>query len=153
MPGQQAQRLSPVGCFWDYENLPPSSKFHNSEVGYTAAFRELAQQHGAMKTFKAYLEVDTLKPHRRDALQSMGLTLLDCPHRGKKEVADKMMIVDMILFAIDNPAPATVIVASTDRDYQYAISMLRLRQYTVIVLTKDQPHPSMVVHSTPSIDW
>jgi NYN domain len=125
-----------------------------------------------MKTFRAYLEVDTLKPHRRDALQSMGLTLLDCPHRGKKEVADKIMIgtghlllsravrnlplhhlVDMILFAIDNPAPATVIVASHDRDYQYAISMLRLRQYNVIVLTKEEPHPSMVVHSTPSITW
>lgn len=74
------------------ENLPPSSKFGNSDIGYTAAFRELAQQYGAMKTFKAYLEVNTLKPHRRDALQSMGLTLLDCPHRGKKEVADKMMI-------------------------------------------------------------
>jgi hypothetical protein len=112
---------NPVGCFWDYgtsryhvpavqqcaslqplslqteltpspENLP-AKRFGNFAVGYVAAFQEIARKQGTVTVFKAYLQVDhVLSKKARNDYQSMGVTLVDCPHAGKKEVADKMMI-------------------------------------------------------------
>lgn len=58
--------------------------------------RRLAHQYGSVKTFKAYLEYPeqtTLKSIAlRSELQSCGVSLIDCPHNGRKDVADKMMM-------------------------------------------------------------
>ncbi|KAH9924117.1 hypothetical protein B0H21DRAFT_826774 [Amylocystis lapponica] len=35
-----------------------------------------------------------------------GVSLIDCPHDNRKDVADKMIIVDMLAYALDMPAPA-----------------------------------------------
>lgn len=45
--------------------------------------------------FKAYLELTGLSPKSailRSELQSSGVSLTDCPHNGRKDVADKMML-------------------------------------------------------------
>ena len=59
--------------------------------------RSVAQSFGSIKLFKAYLEVTEQIPvHRaaglRSELQSSGISLTDCPHNGRKDVADKMII-------------------------------------------------------------
>jgi hypothetical protein len=66
-------------------------------VGYAAAFQEIARQHGTTTTFKAYLQVDILHRKTRIAYQSMGVTLVDCPHSRDEQVADKVMIGESIL--------------------------------------------------------
>ncbi|KAH6910744.1 NYN domain-containing protein [Coprinopsis sp. MPI-PUGE-AT-0042] len=121
-----------VGCFWDYENLP-AKQSGNSAIGYVAAFQEIAKRQGIVTMFKAYLQINhALSKKARQEYQSMGVTLVDCPHAGKKEVADKIMIVDMMLFASDNPPPSTIVVATGDNDFSYALSMLRLRGHTIV---------------------
>jgi len=57
----------------------------------------LARPFGSIKVFKAYLEISDQPPFSRSLalrseLQSSGVTLVDCPHNGRKEVADKMII-------------------------------------------------------------
>ncbi|KAI0670615.1 NYN domain-containing protein [Trametes maxima] len=127
---------SNVAIFWDYENcaLPATEPFYT----IVNKIRRLAHQHGSVKTFKAYLqypEQTSLKSMGlRSELQSCGVSLIDCPHNGRKDAADKMMMVDMMAHAIDNPAPATIILISGDRDFVYAVSILCLRQYKVILL-------------------
>ncbi|KAI0646826.1 NYN domain-containing protein [Trametes meyenii] len=127
---------SNVAIFWDYENcaLPATEPFY----AIVNNIRRLAHQHGSVKTFKAYLQypeqTSTKSIGLRSELQSCGVSLIDCPHNGRKDVADKMMMVDMMAHAIDNPAPATIILISGDRDFVYAVSILGLRQYRVILL-------------------
>ena len=58
--------------------------------------RKLALQDGIVKTFKAYMQLSD-QPSKtpasiRSELQSCGVSLIDCPHSGRKDVADKMMI-------------------------------------------------------------
>ena len=58
--------------------------------------RCLGQSYGSIKTLKAYLGI-TEQPLPRtlsllSELQSSGVSLVDCPHNGRKDVADKMMI-------------------------------------------------------------
>ena len=58
--------------------------------------RDLAHQYGSVKTFKAYVEYpEQMSPKAlalRSELQSCGLSLIDCPHNGRKDVADKMIM-------------------------------------------------------------
>jgi len=48
-------------------------------------------------TFRAYLDVSVQPQSPRSAtfrseLQSSGVTVTDCPHNGKKDVVDKMIL-------------------------------------------------------------
>ena len=62
--------------------------------------RRLAQLYGSVKLFKAYLEISSLESGLltprlltlTSELQSSGVSLIHCPHNGRKDVADKMML-------------------------------------------------------------
>ena len=62
----------------------------------TNGIRRIAHEYGNVKVFRAYLEVTEKDSSRslnlRSDLQSCGVTLIDCPHNGRKDVADKMMM-------------------------------------------------------------
>jgi hypothetical protein len=77
------------------ENCSPPS----NASGYIIAnnIRLIAQAYGSIKSFKAYLEItDQVSSARtstlRSEFQSSGVSLIDCPHNNRKEVADKMII-------------------------------------------------------------
>lgn len=46
-------------------------------------------------------------------------------HNGRKEVADKMIIVDAMNFAMQNPAGATLCFVTGDVDYAYMLAVLQ----------------------------
>ncbi|KAL1741893.1 hypothetical protein HDZ31DRAFT_44454 [Schizophyllum fasciatum] len=50
---------------------------------------------------------------------------------------------DLMAFALDNPAPATVIIISADRDFAYAASVLRQRRYNVVMISHSNPRPNL----------
>ncbi|KAL6309112.1 NYN domain-containing protein [Sparassis latifolia] len=144
-----------VAIFWDYENcaLPTNTP------GFLAVnnIRRLAHQYGSVISFKAYLELPEQPSSRsvtlRSELQSCGVSLIDCPHNGRKDVADKMILVDMLTYAIDNSAPATIILISGDRDFVYAVSVLGLRRYRVILLSPVAAHVSLKAQAAEVFDW
>lgn len=103
----------PVAIFWDYgmsgralstltevlifeypENCAPPS----GTPGYDIVnnIRQLAQNYGSVRQFKAYLGLSELASQKsltfRSELQQCGVSLTDCPHNGRKEVADKMIL-------------------------------------------------------------
>ncbi|CDO76531.1 hypothetical protein BN946_scf184750.g11 [Trametes cinnabarina] len=126
-----------VAVFWDYEScgLPavePTFAIVNK-------IRHLAHQYGSVKTFKAYIqtpEQSKLKSMTvRSELQTCGVSLVDCLRVGQRDVSDKiMMAVDMMAHAIDNSAPATIILISGDRDFTYPVSILSLRRYKFVLV-------------------
>jgi hypothetical protein len=66
------------------------------------------------------------------------------------------LIVDMLAFAIDHHrTPATIILIAGDRDYAYAMSTLRLRKYTVVLIVPPAQNISQSLESQASvvIDW
>lgn len=82
-------------CFFITENCPAPT----STSGYAIVnnIRSVAQTFGSVKLFKAYLEVTEQVPVSRavvlrSELQSSGVSLIDCPHNGRKDVADKMIL-------------------------------------------------------------
>ena len=61
--------------------------------------------------------------------------------------------VDMLAYAIDNPAPATIILISGDRNFAYAFSILRLRQYQVVLVAPPSAHTSLTSQASVCMDW
>lgn len=61
----------------------------------------------------------------------------------------------MLAYAIDYQAPCTVILISGDRDFAYAVSVLRLRGYQVILISPTLPsaHASLKAQATLCLDW
>ncbi|KAF9500405.1 DUF537-domain-containing protein [Pleurotus eryngii] len=147
-----------VAIFWDYENCHGPSATSGYDV--VRNIRNVAHKFGSVKLFKAYLELSeqSMSPRLltlRSELQSSGVSLTDCPHNGRKNVADQMIMVDMLAYAIDRPAPATIILISGDRDFAYAASVLRLRRYSVVVISLTNPgaHPSLKAQANTCLDW
>ena len=59
----------------------------------------------------------------------------------------------MLVYAIDNPAPSTVVLITGDRDFAYALSILKLRQYHTVLVTLLDAHPSLTNQTSTCFDW
>ncbi|SNX81866.1 uncharacterized protein MEPE_00571 [Melanopsichium pennsylvanicum] len=132
----------PIAIFWDVDNCAPptGSSGRSVALAVRAAIQNL--EDGPIVSFKAYLELssETQAPNAqqvqlRSELQGCGVSLIDTPKSGRKDVADKMMITDLLAYAIDQPAPATVVLISGDRDFAYPLGILRNRGYSVVLVT------------------
>ncbi|KAG6891030.1 hypothetical protein C0992_010692 [Termitomyces sp. T32_za158] len=148
--------IEAVAIFWDYENCAAATQYTGYEI--VKRIRHVAHCFGTIKSFKAYLElsdpaVSSKSLVLRSELQSSGVSLTDCPHNGRKDVADKMILVDMLAYAIDNPPPSTIILISGDRDFAYAVSILRLRRYRVVIISLPGVHTSLKTQASIFLDW
>lgn len=61
--------------------------------------------------------------------------------------------VDMLAHAIDNAAPSTIVLISGDRDFAYALSILRFRGYRIVLITLSNAHQSLRAQASISFDW
>ncbi|KAI5899959.1 uncharacterized protein SCHCODRAFT_02481887 [Schizophyllum commune H4-8] len=58
-------------------------------------------------------------------------------------------------YAIDHPSPATIILITGDRDFAYAVSLLRRRRYNVVLICHAYPgpHRSLLWQVGQRVDW
>ncbi|KAL1755354.1 NYN domain-containing protein [Schizophyllum commune] len=144
-----------VGIFWDYENC----QFMSGCSGFDVAknIERVALAHGPIASFNAYLDLQqcAVPASIRSELQSTGVALVDCPHNGQKDVVDQMLQTDMLVFALDHPAPATIVLISGDRDFAYVASILRRRMYNVVLICHSTPgpHKSLLQQVSTHVDW
>ena len=59
----------------------------------------------------------------------------------------------MLAHAIDNAAPSTIVLISGDRDFAYALSILRFRRYRIVLITHSNAHQSLRAQASTSFDW
>ncbi|KAJ3989209.1 NYN domain-containing protein [Lentinula detonsa] len=149
-----------IAIFWDYENCSVPSDLSGYDI--VKQIRSLAHEFGSIKLLKAYTELSEQAIHSsrflnlRSELQSSGVSITDCPHNNYKNVADQMIIVDMLAFAMDNPscpASTTIMLISGDRDFAYALSTLRLRRYNIVVVAPSNAHASLRTQASSFFNW
>ena len=59
----------------------------------------------------------------------------------------------MLSYAIDNPAPSTVFLITGDRDFAYALSVLKNRHYRVVLVQRPDSHVSLTFQACVRFDW
>jgi hypothetical protein len=104
----------PVAIFWDFgmfrksdiyvqhspnatENCPLANL--SSTCDTVQRISKIAHQYGDVMSLKAYADLKiVMSDRRRTELYSAGISLIDCPHNGQKEVVDKTIIGRHILY-------------------------------------------------------
>jgi len=59
----------------------------------------------------------------------------------------------MLSYAIDDPAPSTIFLITGDRDFAYALSILKNRHYKVILVKRPDTHVSLTFQACICFDW
>ncbi|KAL5788336.1 hypothetical protein ACOSP7_005285 [Xanthoceras sorbifolium] len=125
----------PVAILWDIENCPVPSDVRPEDVGgnIRMALRVHPIIKGAVVMFSAYGDFNGFPRRLREGCQRTGVKLIDVPN-GRKDAADKAILVDMFLFALDNRPPSSIMLISGDVDFAPALHILGQRGYTVILV-------------------
>ncbi|KAI5082577.1 hypothetical protein GOP47_0002320 [Adiantum capillus-veneris] len=128
------ESLQPVAIFWDIENCAVPHGVNVEEVSghIRRTFKVDLEMQGPIRVFSAYGDFSLIPRHTRQGCQMTGVNLIDVPH-GKKDAADKAILADMFLFALDNPAPGTILSISGDVDFAPALHKLGQRGYSVVL--------------------
>ncbi|KAL0412549.1 UNVERIFIED_CONTAM: hypothetical protein Sradi_1456600 [Sesamum radiatum] len=125
----------PVAILWDIENCPVPSDVRPEDVAgnIRMALRVHPVIDGAVTMFSAYGDFNAFPRRLREGCQRTGVKLIDVPN-GRKDAADKAILVDMFLFALDNRPPSSIMLISGDVDFAPALHILGQRGYTVILV-------------------
>ncbi|KAI4295661.1 hypothetical protein L6164_035680 [Bauhinia variegata] len=125
----------PVAILWDIENCPVPSDVRPEDVAgnIRMALRVHPVIKGAVMMFSAYGDFNAFPRRLREGCQRTGVKLVDVPN-GRKDAADKAILVDMFLFALDNRPPSSIMLISGDVDFAPALHILGQRGYTVILV-------------------
>ncbi|XP_073037322.1 uncharacterized protein [Primulina eburnea] len=125
----------PVVILWDIENCPVPSDVRPEDVAgnIRMALRVHPVIDGAVTMFSAYGDFNAFPRRLREGFQRTGVKLIDVPN-GRKDAADKAILVDMFLFALDNPPPSSIMLISGDVDFAPALHILGQRGYTIILV-------------------
>ncbi|QRW01729.1 NYN domain protein [Ceratobasidium sp. AG-Ba] len=138
--------MNTVGIFWDYENCappaaPPGTPWPSVSVllvaymvaSCSSGYLELTAPHSALATPSSTAntpvnpEPSPLLPTSpktlvlRSELQSSGVSLIDCPHDSRKNVADAMLACDLVCFALDHPTTPSISYPSLIPSSPYSI--------------------------------
>ena len=147
----RAARTNSIAVFWDMENCAPPRGTKGPDI--IENIRLGLKDFGVIRQINAYAELRLIPKGLRMELQRSGVHLIDVPVK-EKDAADKMIISDMMMFAVDNSPPQILVLISGDRDYAYPLAKLRLRGYEVILLIPPVgAHPTLQAQADRIIDW
>jgi hypothetical protein len=148
------KRADPLAIFWDAENVHIPPGMSGSDV--VQALRARLDTIGTISQFRAYFSVSTnvINESKRGELQLSGVHIVDTPHNNRKEVADKMILVDAMEFAYENPNGATMAFVTADTDFAYLLSRLQRRPaWRTILITKGTMTSILDLNATMSMRW
>ncbi|KAG0520530.1 hypothetical protein BDA96_08G082100 [Sorghum bicolor] len=152
--GQANAVLGPVAIFWDIENCPVPSDVRPEDVAgnIRMALRMHPVVRGAVTMLSAYGDFNAFPRRLREGCQRTGVKLVDVPN-GRKDAADKAILVDMFLFALDNRPPSSIMLISGDVDFAPALHILGQRGYTIVISIPSSVTVSSALSSAGSFVW
>ncbi|XP_057816087.1 uncharacterized protein LOC131029580 [Cryptomeria japonica] len=121
-----------ISVWWDIENcnVPKGVDPYAIAQNITSALKKVDYR-GAVSIY-AYGDTKVLTSRVQEALSSTGIALHHIPS-GVKDASDKAILVDMLFWAVDNPAPANYMLISGDRDFSNALHKLAQRRYNILL--------------------
>ncbi|KAF3487303.1 hypothetical protein F2Q69_00056559 [Brassica cretica] len=146
-----------TSVWWDIENCEVPKGWDAHAIAQNVSSALLNMNYGGPVSISAYGDTNLIPHAVQQALSSTGVGLnhvpagFTSPHNddlslvnvvsshylvvltGVKDASDKKILVDMLLWAVDNPAPANFMLISGDRDFSNALHQLSMRRYTILL--------------------
>ncbi|KAI4375981.1 hypothetical protein MLD38_013787 [Melastoma candidum] len=144
----------PVAVLWDIENCPVPNDVRPEDVAgnIRMALRVHPMIRGAVMMFSAYGDFNAFPRRLREGCQRTGVKLIDVPN-GRKDAADKAILVDMFLFALDNRPPSSIMLISGDVDFAPALHILGQRGYVIILVIPSTVGVSSALSNSGAFVW
>ncbi|XP_031280745.1 uncharacterized protein LOC116139202 [Pistacia vera] len=121
-----------TSVWWDIENcqVPKNCDPHTIAQNISSALVKM--NYCGPVSISAYGDTNRIPASVQHALSSTGIALNHVP-AGVKDASDKKILVDMLFWAVDNPAPSNYLLISGDRDFSNALHQLRMRRYNILL--------------------
>ncbi|CAN4079465.1 unnamed protein product [Withania somnifera] len=147
-PRYEAAKTS---VWWDIENcqVPRGCDVHAIAQNINTVLRKM--NYNGPVTISAYGDANGIPSSIQRALSSTGIGLNHVP--AGKDASDKKILVDMLFWAVDNPAPANYLLISGDRDFSNAIHQLRMRRYNILLAQPFNASPALAAAATNVWQW
>ncbi|KAJ4828284.1 hypothetical protein Tsubulata_028599 [Turnera subulata] len=131
--GAEAQYVAAkTSVWWDIENCPVPDECNPHAIAQNISSALVKMNYCGPLSISAYGDTNRINPAVQHALNSTGVSLNHVP-AGVKDASDKKILVDMLFWAVDNPAPANYLLISGDRDFSNALHQLRMRRYNILL--------------------
>ncbi|KAM7274615.1 hypothetical protein ACFE04_016481 [Oxalis oulophora] len=121
-----------TSVWWDIENCQVPKVCDPHSIAQNISSALVKMNYCGPVSISAYGDTNRINPTVQQALSSTGIALNHVP-AGVKDASDKKILVDMLFWAVDNPAPANFMLISGDRDFSNALHQLRMRRYNILL--------------------
>ncbi|KAL8139072.1 hypothetical protein V2J09_005073, partial [Rumex salicifolius] len=132
-----------TSVWWDIENchVPRVCDPYSIAQNINSALSKM--NYCGPVSISAYGDTNRIPNGVQQALSSTGIALNHVP-AGVKDASDKKILVDMLFWAVDNPAPANYLLISGDRDFSNALHQLRMRRYNILLAQPSKASAALV---------
>ncbi|KAK9950424.1 hypothetical protein M0R45_005917 [Rubus argutus] len=121
-----------TSVWWDIENCQVPKICDTHAIAQNISSALVKMNYCGPVSISAYGDTNRIPASVQHALSSTGIALNHVP-AGVKDASDKKILVDMLFWAVDNPAPANYLLISGDRDFSNALHQLRMRRYNILL--------------------
>ncbi|CAL0316535.1 unnamed protein product [Lupinus luteus] len=121
-----------TSVWWDIENCQVPKDCDPHAIAQNISSALVHMKYCGPVSISAYGDTTRITSTVQQALSSTGISLNHVP-AGVKDASDKKILVDMLFWAVDNPAPANYLLISGDRDFSNALHQLRMRRYNILL--------------------
>lgn len=121
-----------TSVWWDIENCQVPKGCDHHAIAQNISSALIKVDYCGPVSISAYGDTNRIPASIQQALSSTGIALNHVP-AGVKDASDKKILVDMLFWAVDNPAPANYLLISGDRDFSNALHQLRMRRYNILL--------------------
>ncbi|KAJ9171668.1 hypothetical protein P3X46_015000 [Hevea brasiliensis] len=134
----EAQYVSAkTSVWWDIENCQVPRGCDPHAIAQNISSALVNMNYCGPVSISAYGDTIRIPQSVQHALSSTGIALNHVP-AGVKDASDKKILVDMLFWAVDNPAPANYLLISGDRDFSNCLHQLRMRRYNILLAQPQQ---------------
>ncbi|KAJ4955710.1 hypothetical protein NE237_012493 [Protea cynaroides] len=124
--------MAKTSVWWDIENCQVPKGCDPHAIAQNISSALIKMNYSGPVSISAYGDTNRITSSVQQALSSTGIALNHVP-AGVKDASDKKILVDMLFWAVDNPAPANYLLISGDRDFSNALHQLRMRRYNILL--------------------
>ncbi|XP_042398878.1 meiosis regulator and mRNA stability factor 1-like [Zingiber officinale] len=141
-----------TSVWWDIENcqVPKVCDSHLIAQNISSALAALGYR--GPVSISAFGDTNKIPQSVQQALNSTGIALNHVP-AGVKDASDKKILVDMLLWAVDNPPPANYLLISGDRDFSNALHQLSFRRYNILLAQPPNVSQTLVAAAKSVWNW
>ncbi|XP_071734923.1 uncharacterized protein [Rutidosis leptorrhynchoides] len=146
---EERYREAKVSVWWDIENckVPEDCEPHSIASNIHSALVNMGYR-GPVYIY-AHGDTNEIPPKVQDALHRTGI-ILTHDLQGDKDASVKKILVNMLLWASDNPAPGNILLISSHHDFSYALNNLKMRNYNILIAARPSP-PTFLLTASKSV--